>query len=149
MALRGGATADHAGCQESDEPMKNLRRVAGWMAVTMLVATDAIVAPAQGADARQRWSVMGVRIAPPIVELQTIAGERTRLRVVTARDETYDVDAPGFSVEPTSTGVAIRARGRARVTAAGAQVPLRDATFEMTLSRDGVVNVWASGDPVR
>jgi hypothetical protein len=131
--------------------MKLTRSAISWGAAALLMlngATGAVVAPAQVSNTRQQWSVIGLRLVSPLLAFDVVAADRMRLKFVSTRDETVEIEAAGFSTEPTTGGLAVRAR-HARITGSGARVPLRDATFELTLSREGVISVWASGEAAR
>jgi hypothetical protein len=128
--------------------MKLSRSAVGWGTAALLITNGTIRAPAQVPNPRQQWSVIGLRVVSPSLAFEAVAGDRMRLKFISTRDETVEIEAASFSTEPTTGGLAVRARN-ARITGSGARVPLRDATFEMTLSREGVISVWASGEAAR
>ena len=125
------------------------RVVVGCSVTAVLFTSTAIGAPAQGESPRQQWSLLGMRVVSPALDFEAIPGERMRLKIVSTRDETVEIEAAAFRSEPTATGFLVRARGKTRVIASGGRASFSEATFEMTMSREGVVNMWAAGNPVR
>lgn len=125
--------------------MPTLRVATGCIVVVILIASQMLVAPAQVTGPRQQWSVSGLRVATPRLDVHAVAPQRMRIKLVSIRDETFEIDATSFSVEPTATGLAVRAGGTTTVSAPAPRGPLKDATFEMTMTPEGVVHLWASG----
>ena len=122
-------------------------RLVGVVAA-LLIAGHTIGAPAQEAPVRQQWRIAGLRLMTPRLDLTAAADQRIHLELASTKDETVTVDAAAFSTEATASGVIVRARN-AIVAFAKTQERAQKATFEMTLTADGVVNMWVSGDVTR
>lgn len=127
--------------------MRPIRKTIVGAVAALLVAGHSIGAPAQEL-VRQQWRIAGFRLMTPKLDLTTAANQRIHLELASTKEETVAIDAAAFSTEATATGVIVRARN-ATVVFAKAQQRAQNATFEMTLTADGVVNMWISGDVSR